>query len=138
MTDHRQRPQDDDDALEAFFAAARRTTPAPSDSLLARVMADALAAQEEPLKTPARMRPQPARPGLLAQLREALGGWPAFGGLAAAGVMGLAIGITAPLGQDGLAGLASVLSSQGGAGDAYLVDLMPELDFDTAMELYEG
>jgi len=133
MTDQTQRPQDDD-ALEAFFAAARRTTPAPSDALLARVMADALATQDARQQVPARMRPQPARPGLLAQLREALGGWPAFGGLAAAGVMGLAIGLTAPLGQDGLVALLS----QSGAGDAYLVDLMPELDFDIAMELYEG
>ncbi len=137
MTDHRQRPQDDD-ALEAFFAAAQRTTPAPSDALLARVMADALAAQEARQQVPARMRPQPFRPGLLAQLREALGGWPAFGGLAAAGVTGLALGLAAPLGQDGLAGFASAFLLQGDTGDAYLVDLMPELDFDFAMERNEG
>lgn len=132
MTDQTQRPQDDD-ALEAFFAAAKRTTPVPSDALLAKVMADALAAQEARQQAPARQRQQAARPGVLAQLRDALGGWPAFGGLAAAGVMGLAVGLVAPLGQDGLA-----LLSQNGVGDAYLVDLMPELDFDIAMELNEG
>lgn len=132
MTDQTQRPQDDV-ALEAFFAAAKRTTPAPSDALLAKVMADALAAQEARQQAPARQRQQAARPGVLAQLRDALGGWPAFGGLAAAGVMGLAVGLVAPLGQDGLA-----LFAQSGVGDAYLVDLMPELDFDIAVELNEG
>lgn len=137
MTDQRQRPQDDD-ALEAFFVAAKRDAPAPSDALLARVMADAVAAQDARQQAPARMRPQPSRPGLLVQLREALGGWPAFGGLAAAGVMGLAIGIAAPTGQGALADFTSVLLAQGGAGDAYLVDLMPELDFDIAMKLNEG
>lgn len=133
MTDQRQRPQDDD-ALEAFFVAAKCDAPAPSDALLARVMADAVAAQDARQQAPARMRPQPSRPGLLVQLREALGGWPALGGLAAAGVTGLALGLAAPLGQDGLVALLS----QSGAGDAYLVDLMPELDFDIAMELNEG
>lgn len=126
MTDERKTPRDDD-GLERFFEAARRMEPAPSDALMARVLADALAAQ--PVTAP---RPEP-RPGLWVQLREALGGWPALGGLATAGVMGLAIGIAAPA---GLADLATAVLGQG--TDTYMVDLMPELDFDIAMDLNEG
>ena len=47
--------------------------------------------------------------------------------------MGLAIGIAAPA---GLADLATALLGQ--STDAYLVDLMPELEFDIAMDLSEG
>ena len=126
MTDER-KTQLDDDGLEDFFEAARRMAPSPSDALMARVLADALAAQ--PVAAPC---PVP-RPGAWAQLREALGGWPALGGLATAGVMGLAIGIAAPA---GLADLATAVLDQG--TDTYLVDLMPELDFDIAMDLSEG
>ncbi len=126
MTDKR-KTQLDDDGLEGFFEAARRMEPTPSEALMARVLADALAAQPV---APARRVP---RPGAWAQLREALGGWPALGGLATAGVMGLAIGIAAPA---GLADLATALLGQ--STDAYLVDLMPELEFDIAMDLSEG
>jgi len=126
MTDTR-KTELDDDGLEAFFEAGRRAAPTPSDALMARVLADALAAQ--PVAKP---RPVP-RPGAWAQLREALGGWPALGGLATAGVMGLAIGIAAPSGFADL-GLAFL----GQSTDTYLVDLMPELDFDIAMDLSEG
>jgi hypothetical protein len=116
--------QQDHDDLEDFFGAARRMTPAPSDAVLARVLADAMAAQA-PVRVP--------RPGWLAQLRDALGGWPAVGGLATAGVVGLALGIAAPA---GLGDLTAVLLGQ--PADGYLVDLMPELDFDIAMDLSEG
>lgn len=133
MTDDGKTPLDDD-GLERFFDAARRDAPDPSDALMARVLADALAAQP-----PAAPRPLP-RPGVwaslraaLTQLRAALGGWPALGGLATAGLMGLAIGIAAPA---SMADLATALLGQG--ADTYLVDLMPELDFDIAMDLSEG
>jgi hypothetical protein len=117
--------QQDHDDLEDFFGAARRMTPAPSDALLAQVLADAMAAQAPVIRTP--------RPGWLAQLRDALGGWPAVGGLATAGVVGLAVGIAAPA---GLGDLTAALLGQ--PADGYLVDLMPELDFDIAMNLSEG
>jgi hypothetical protein len=125
MTDRMDGQQDHDD-LEDFFSAARRMSPAPSDALLARVLADAMAAQ-----VPVTVRVQ--RPGWLAQLRDALGGWPAVGGLATAGVVGLAVGIAAPA---GLGDLTAALLGQ--PADGYLVDLMPELDFDIAMDLSEG
>lgn len=126
MTDPAKDPLGKDD-LEDFFGAARRLAPDPSDALMARVLADALAVQG------AAVRHVPARPGLLAQLRDALGGWPAIGGLATAGVMGLAIGIGAPA---GLGDLTAALLGQ--PADSYLVDLAPELDFDIAMDLNEG
>jgi len=113
------------DDLEAFFGAARRMAPAPSDAVLARVLADALAAQAPMMRV--------ARPGWLAQLRDALGGWVAVGGLATAGVVGLTIGIAAPA---GLGDLTAALLGQ--PADGYLVDLMPELDFDIAMDLSGG
>jgi len=142
MTDRPNKLQDDHD-LEAFFGAARRAAPVPSEALMGRVLTDALAAQDAqsvPISAPEQMlRPvsqqRPARPGLWAQLREALGGWPAFGGLAMAGVTGLAIGIAAP---GGVMDLTAAVLAVGGANDSYLVDLMPELEFDIAMYLNGG
>jgi hypothetical protein len=141
MTDQTERPDAPapQDGLEDFFGAARRMRPDPSEALMARVLEDALAAQAAPAAA-AQAAPvaaarvwRRARPGVLAQLREALGGWPAIGGLATAGVMGLAVGISAAA---GLGDLTAALLGQ--PGDAYLVDLMPELDFDIAMDLSEG
>lgn len=146
MTDRPNRLQDHDD-LEAFFGAARRAAPVPSEALMGRVLTDALAAQEAqsapiaaPIAAPEQIlqslsQRRSTRPGLWAQLREALGGWPAFGGLAMAGATGLAIGIAAP---GGVMDLTSAVLAGGGANDSYLVDLMPELEFDIAMDLNEG
>lgn len=107
------------DALEDLFEAARSsgaTEPAvePSPDLLARVMADALAAQAHVDQTgrPAR-RPRAVWQGV----GDTLGGWLGMGGLALAGVTGLAIGLGAPdmLGSgvtEGLAGLAPDAGSE--------------------------
>lgn len=114
---------------------------------MGRVLTDALAAQEAqsaPIAAPEQIlqslpEQRSTRPGLWAQLRDALGdtlgGWPAFGGLAMAGVTGLAIGIAAP---GGVMDLTAAVLAGGGANDSYLVDLMPELEFDIAMDLNEG
>lgn len=87
--------------LEELFAEARRLQPRPSDDLVARLLADAEVATSE--RTPARPRPvlSPAprpRPGWLASLAHALGGWPALGGLAASTVLGLLLGVAQPAG----------------------------------------
>lgn len=85
--------------LEALFAAARhapRGDPAPPD-LLARVLADAEALQ--PAAPAARSRPAGPSPVAASRLRVllgTLGGWPALGGLACAGVAGVAIGLALP------------------------------------------
>ena len=143
MTDRRQDPSDDDD-LELYFAAARRETPAPSAAFMARVLADAAAAQAR--MGPARLGPARlgddraavvAGPGgIWAQLRAMLGGWPAQGGLVAAGLTGLALGLAAPTAPAVLGDLAALALGQ--PADTYLVDLGPGLDFDIAMDLNGG
>ena len=80
---------DGDDHLEGLLRAARadRALP-PGGDWLARVTGDALA------QAAATRAVRPKRPG--AQLRALLGGWRGLGGLAAAGVAGLVIGLAAP------------------------------------------
>jgi len=81
----------DNDPLEEFFAAARSARPAPSDDLMARVLADAETAQQRPGTVG--IRP---RPGLWPRVMDAIGGWPALGGLTAATLAGLWVGIAPP------------------------------------------
>jgi hypothetical protein len=124
--------RNDDAELDLFFDAARRSRPDPSEALMARVLADALDTQGQQMRVVrAARRPTP----LWMQLRDALGGWPALGGLAAAGVAGLFIGFSAPA---GMGDLTVTLLGQSAETDSYLVDLMPELEFDIAMDLNEG
>ena len=86
--------------------AAQHKPHVPSD-LMARVLIDA-----------EQMQPQlrPAKPiGLWSALVEMIGGWPAVGGIAMAGVAGLWIGVAPPTSLDGFS--AVVL------GDAQTIDL---------------
>lgn len=76
----------DDDRLEDFFAAARRSAPAPSEALVARILADAEAAM--PKAATAGPAPGQRRGGLAAWL-PTFGGW---GGLATAALAGLWFG----------------------------------------------
>lgn len=76
--------------LEALFGAARASAgSAPDPALMARIEADAL-----------RLLPRPApvaRPGWgLAGLLDAVGGWPALGGLATAAAAGFWLGFASP------------------------------------------
>lgn len=84
----------DDDALDALFAAARSAAPVPSAALMARLQHVALA--EQPRAGVRQTAPSRARGGLLAQLFDNIGGWPALAGLATAGVAGLWIGLNPP------------------------------------------
>lgn len=114
--------------LDALFAEARSLGDAPGPDLMARVLADALAAQP----APAQAAPIPApRPSRLRQFLNAVGGWPAVAGLATAGVAGLWIGVNPP------AGMATTVASTaesvlGSETDLYLVDLMPGYEFALA------
>lgn len=83
---------DDDDTLEAMFGAAREARPEPSETLVARITADA--ARERAARAPGSARHPPKG------WREALGfgGWPAVIGLATAGVAGVWIGVADPAG----------------------------------------
>ena len=74
----------------------------PSEALLARIEADALAAL-----------PAPRRAPLWPALRAALGGWPGIAGLAAASAVGLWIGIAQPSELDGLLGSQTALDALG-------------------------
>ncbi len=90
------RPEALDEAeLEGLFTAARGTAPAPSDALMARILADADAALPGPGHASATV-PLRAGGGWLSRVLDGIGGWPAAAGLAAATVAGLAIGIATP------------------------------------------
>ena len=93
---------DRDTGLDEFFAAARAEAPLPSGDLLARIEAEALALQTR-AATPA--------PGLFAQVRAALGGWPGVAGLAAACAAGIWIGVAAPAGLGGAGDTAAGLGA---------------------------
>ena len=79
-----------DDMLDDLFAQARGAAPAPSDALMARVIADAEAAQPRPVAVSV------ARPGFVARILDVIGGWPAVSGLAMATVAGVWVGVAPP------------------------------------------
>ena len=113
----------DDRMLDDLFAQARAQAPQPSDALMARVLADA-AAQSTPVRSSVR------QPGFWARLSDTLGGWPALGGLAAATVAGVWVGIAPPASVEDLA--ASLI------GDTVSVTLLsPDTIFD-AGDLADG
>lgn len=99
MADDRKKKAEE--TLDALFAEARRVE--PDADLVARVLADAEAVQRETARPPL----QPARAGVLRRPPAwiaALGGWGGFGGVTAAGLVGLAVGFWSPDMIDGLSG----------------------------------
>lgn len=98
-----------DDMLDDLFAQARRQDVSPSDDLIARVLADAVAVQPSPVAQVG------TEAGLWTRIMDAIGGWPALSGLAAATVAGVWIGAAPPASVSDLT--ASLL------GDAVSVDL---------------
>ncbi len=88
----------DDKMLDQLFAQARERDAVPSDALMARIAADAVANLAVPARAPAR------RGGFIATLVGILGGWPAVSGLAAATVAGIWIGFAPPQSLDSFAG----------------------------------
>jgi hypothetical protein len=115
-------PMIDDAALEAFFMAGRAEAQAPSQGLMARVMADADA---EILARAARPRPARVRPGLIAAVIGALGGWPALAGMVTATVAGAWFGFAAPDEVNTLAG-GLLWSTEASTAAGYdLEDIVP-------------
>lgn len=106
-------------ALDALMAeVAASPVEAPGDDLMARILADAGAAQADTVAAPASAPVTPAWRGWL----DALGGWPTLGGLTAAAVTGLWIGVAPPAAVDDL--VASVLGETvsldlAGLGDTF-------------------
>jgi len=103
-------------ALAPFFEAARAQAPEPSPDLLARVLADAEAAQAQPVAR----RPVP-RSGLWTRIAQGLGGWPGLTGLGAAALAGLWIGLAMP---------ATLPGITEGPVD-YVVDIAPDMALGT-------
>lgn len=115
--------------LNSLFAAARKADAPSCDALMARVLADAKAVQAGFQATAAGSR----RPGRVQQLFQVLGGWPAVGGLMAATVTGIWIGVNPPSGLSD--GFSQVTQTYLGIGDtAYLVDIAPGSEFDLGEE----
>lgn len=91
-----------DDELDRLLAKAARATPAPSDTLMQRVLSDALALQPQPAAL--RTAPSPVRSSRLSRLLAALGGGPALAGLGMAATFGIALGYLSPTTLDYLTG----------------------------------
>ncbi len=99
-------PDKDDAMIDALLADVRRSAPSDVDpALMSRVMADAHRLQGV-------AAPRPV--GIWTQLRDAIGGWPTWGGLAMAGCAGLWIGVAPPLAVEtfaaGLIGTSETVS----------------------------
>lgn len=85
------------EGLSPFFEAAQvdgRDARAPSDDLMARILADAAA--EQPAPAAAVVAPVRRRPDILGSILAALGGWPAAAGLAAIAGVGVLVGYSPP------------------------------------------
>ncbi len=107
-----------DDDLDRLLVAAAEQPLVPSQALMDRVQADAMAVQPQGLV----LRPAvlASRPGLLARLVGAIGGGPALAGLGTAAVFGLALGYLSPTTMDYLTG-----------GSADTAEFFPQADFLT-------
>ncbi len=112
-----------DGELDRLFDLARGVAPPVSDDLMARILADANAAVAVPVHPPAVASPSP---GGWRGWVEAIGGWPAMGGLALATVVGVVIGINPP------SGLSSITS--GILGETVELQLSADADPITLLE----
>jgi hypothetical protein len=92
--------KDTEAGLDRLFEGARGD--GPDAGLVARVLADAEAVQIA--QAVADVRPEAQRRGWLAGIVDTLGGWGAVGGVTAAGIMGMSVGLYAPETVAGLVG----------------------------------
>jgi hypothetical protein len=109
-----------DHDLDALFSAARAAPPVPSQALMARVMADALAEQPNPVAAGAVTAPA-RRVRFWEPLAALFGGIGPLAGMGGAAVAGLLIGYVQPT---GLASVSDVFL--GATLDS--IQLMPSLD----------
>lgn len=113
-----------DDQLDDLFAAVRETRADASPDFLARVLADAYAAQPESAAMPAASAPRTAPAGLWARLSAAFGGGFGLAGVATAGLAGVWLGFAPPAGLSPLTENLLPATATAAVG----VDLMPGLD----------
>lgn len=104
------------DDLDDLLSRAARRPAVPSDALLDRVLADALALQPQTVV----LRPLVPGPSVLARLAALFGGPPALAGLGTAAVFGLALGYYSPATLDYLTGASTDTA-----------EFFPEADFLT-------
>ncbi len=115
--------------LDSMFKAANTHAARPSDDLMARIFEDAARVQAGFPTRPAMLDV----PGIWKQLFRVLGGWPAMGGLVAATVTGIWIGVNPPNGLSD--GISQVAQAYLGIDDAaYLIDITPGSEFDLGEE----
>ena len=81
----------DQKLLNATFAQVREEDVPMSEGLMDRIMQDA-----DGILGAAALASSRTRPGFIAQFMDAVGGWPALSGLAAATVAGVWIGVVQP------------------------------------------
>lgn len=124
MTD---RKTQTDDAVEALLAQAKSDRPVPSDALMARVLADADAAQ---IADQGPDLSSQAKSGLWHQIWQGLGGWPALGGLATATCAGVWLGVYPP---QSMATVTETLLG-GSSSVSPLIDMSLEGAFDLTQE----
>ena len=105
------------DDLDDLLGLAARRPALPSEALMERVLADALALQPE---VPGIRVATGTRPGFLARLAGVFGGPPALAGLGTAAVFGLALGYLSPTTLDYLTGASTDTA-----------EFFPEADFLT-------
>ena len=126
-------------ALDDLFATARRTSPAMPTLLADRILEDAADVQIARAEVAARrLAPHPSAPATLRpalrlwrQFQAAIGGWPAVGGLMAASLTGLWIGLAPPTFLPDPAELAQLAATTGST------DSVPFESFDLAYLLDE-
>jgi hypothetical protein len=82
--------------LDDLLGQAANVRPAVSDDLMARVLADAALLQPAPVGISVVARRQNRWENLL----DIIGGWPALGGLATAGIVGVWMGAAPPEGLE--------------------------------------
>lgn len=123
--------------LDDLLGLASQIRPAPSDQLIDRVLADAVAQQPAPGRAAG---PAPAaRQGWLSRLSMAFGGGPILAGVCGSMVVGLAIGYLNPATLDYLAyGLTEGLTGAETGAETGTVEFFPSADLDADFLITEG
>lgn len=113
----------DMDEIDTLLAQARRTQAPVDDALMARVLADAARLQPE-------AQQMPRQSGWRSWVRDLIGGWPAMGGVVAAGLTGVWVGVAPPAGIEEFT--ATFL------GTSQTVAFLPETDLTLFEEPIDG
>jgi len=111
-----------DKDLDGLLSLAARQPAQPTDALMNRVLADALALQ--PKTMAAARRPEPPQKGLFGRLAAVFGGASVMAGVFSAALAGVAFGYLDPATTDILTGGLS-----GGLAGTEALDLFPAADF---------